>query len=131
MNYDSYVIYKTIGYRTKPIWNKFHEVLQTGKTFINGVGFLLYNMVSGKHKSRSMRKVFRRTPGGKTVTAYKKRMPSKAVCAECGKVLSGVPRARPRKMQNMPKTAKRPERPYGGKLCSPCTRKKIISKARK
>ncbi|MBN2112437.1 50S ribosomal protein L34e [Candidatus Woesearchaeota archaeon] len=88
-------------------------------------------MVSGKHKSRSMRRVFRRTPGGKTVMAFKKRKPSKAKCAGCGKVLPGVPRERPHKMQNMPKTAKRPQRPYGGVLCSSCTRKKIIEKARK
>ncbi len=88
-------------------------------------------MVSGKHKSRSMRRVYRRTPGGKTVLAYLKRQPSKAVCAGCKKVLPGVPRARPRKMQNMPKTSKRPERPYGGVLCSACTRAKILAKARK
>jgi large subunit ribosomal protein L34e len=88
-------------------------------------------MVSGKHKSRSMRRVFRRTPGGKTVMAFKKRKPSKAKCAGCGKQLAGIPRERPRKMQNMPKTAKRPDRPYGGILCAPCTRKKILEKARK
>ena len=88
-------------------------------------------MVSGRHKSRSMRKVFRRIPGGDTVTAYKKRKPSKAKCSGCGKVLPGVPRERPRKMQNMPKTAKRPERPYGGVLCSACSRKKIIAESRK
>lgn len=88
-------------------------------------------MVSGKHKSNSMRKVFRRTPGSKTVTAYKKKMPSKVVCAECKKELHGIPRERPYKMKKMPKTAKRPERPYGGVLCSPCTRKKMLEKARK
>ena len=100
-------------------------------TFIKEVGFLHYNMVSGKHKSNSMRKVFRRTPGAKNVMVFKKRKPSKAICAQCGKQLAGVARARPRKMQNMPKTAKRPTRPYGGKLCAPCTRKEIIKKARK
>lgn len=100
-------------------------------SFINKVGFLDCIMVSGRHKSRSMRKVFRRTPSGKTVTAYKKRQPSKAKCAGCGKVLPGVARARPRKMQNMPKSAKRPERPFGGVLCSSCTRARILAKVRK
>lgn len=106
-------------------------VLVFSAIFINQTKLLHYNMVSGKHKSRSMRRVFRRTPGGDTVKVYKKRKPSKAKCAGCGKVLIGVPRERPYKMQNMPKTAKRPERPYGGVLCSACSRKKIIEKIKK
>lgn len=88
-------------------------------------------MVSGKHKSRSMRKVSRRTPKSKVSVTYRKRKPSKAVCGGCGKPLAGVPRERPYKMQKMPKTSKRPQRPYGGVLCSSCTRKEIIKKARK
>ncbi len=88
-------------------------------------------MVSGKHKSRSMRKVFVRTPGSKATVQYRKRNPSKAQCASCGKPLAGVPRARPYKMQNLPKTAKRPQRPFGGVLCSACSRKEIIKRARK
>ncbi|MBN2457751.1 50S ribosomal protein L34e [Candidatus Woesearchaeota archaeon] len=82
------------------------------------------------HRSRSLRRVKIVTPGGVNKTVYKKRKPQKAHCAECGAVLSGVPRERPYKMQNMPKTAKRPERPYGGVLCSRCTRKAMIAKAR-
>jgi large subunit ribosomal protein L34e len=62
---------------------------------------------------------------------YKKRKPDKAICAECGKVLAGVPRALPSKMRDLPKTKKRPERPYGGVLCAACTRRRIIAKARK
>jgi large subunit ribosomal protein L34e len=34
------------------------------------------------------------------------------------------------KMKNMPKSSKRPERPYGGVLCSACTRKLLKSKVR-
>jgi large subunit ribosomal protein L34e len=74
--------------------------------------------------------VFRRTPGSRTVKQYKKRKPSKATCAICGKILIGVPRERPYKMQRMQKSKKRPERPYGGVLCSACTRRKIIAQAR-
>ncbi|MBI4983390.1 50S ribosomal protein L34e, partial [Candidatus Woesearchaeota archaeon] len=33
-------------------------------------------------------------------------------------------------MQNMPKTKKRPQRPYGGVLCSACTRKLLQQRAR-
>lgn len=88
-------------------------------------------MARPNRRSRTFRRVFRRTPGGNTVLQYKKRKPSKAVCCQCGKVLSGVPRERPHKMHNLPKTKKRPERPYGGMLCSACTRRKIIAQARK
>ena len=86
-------------------------------------------MVAGKHKSRTYRRVKKVTPGGRNVIHYEKRKPSKAHCAECGAVLPGVASERPYKMQNMPKTAKRPERPFGGVLCSKCARKKIIAEA--
>jgi len=86
----------------------------------------------GRFKSRkSLRQIYVKTPGGKTVVHYKKKKPGKAHCAECGALLHGVPRELATKMKNMPKTAKRPERPYGGVLCSKCARKKIIEELRK
>ncbi|MBN1544263.1 50S ribosomal protein L34e [Candidatus Woesearchaeota archaeon] len=88
-------------------------------------------MVKPNRRSRTLRRVYRRTPGSRTVLQFKKRKPSKAECSQCGRVLAGVPRERPYKMQRMPKTKKRPERPYGGNLCSSCMRKAIIAKARK
>ena len=88
-------------------------------------------MVKFNQRSRTLRRVHRRTPGSRTVRQFKKRKPSKATCYVCGKVLAGVPRERPYKMQRMPKTMKRPQRPYGGVLCSACARRKIISDTRK
>jgi large subunit ribosomal protein L34e len=88
-------------------------------------------MVAPRYRSRTLRRVFVTTPGGENKIQYKKRKPSKAECAGCGAVLKGVPRERPYKMQNMAKSKKRPERPYGGVLCSACTRKKILAEARK
>jgi large subunit ribosomal protein L34e len=85
-------------------------------------------MVSGKHKSRSMRKVFVKVPGNTIKIHYRKKKPSKAVCAVYGTELSGVPRERPTKMKNLPKTCKRPERPYGGVLSSKAMREKIKTK---
>lgn len=87
-------------------------------------------MVEGRKKSRTFRRVKVKTPGGNTKVQYKRRKPSKAKCAGCGAVLPGTARALPRKMQNMPKTKKRPTRPYGGVLCTKCTRNKIKQKAR-
>lgn len=74
-------------------------------------------------RTHSYRKVYRRTPGGRTVIHYEPRKPGIAKCAMCGKPLNGVPRARPVELRNMPKTMKRPERPYGGYLCHKCLMK--------
>ena len=87
-------------------------------------------MTLPRHRSRSLRRVKVRTPGGKTVTHYRKRTPKAAKCGNCSDVLKGVPRGRPSKLKNMPKTAKRPERPYGGVLCSSCMRKQVKAEAR-
>jgi len=86
-------------------------------------------MVSGKHKSRTYKRVKVKTPGGEVVTHFRKRLPGKAKCGSCAKELHGVPRKRPYKMKALPKTKKRPERPYGGILCSKCMRAKIVSDA--
>jgi large subunit ribosomal protein L34e len=87
-------------------------------------------MPRGMFKSGRLRKVFVKAPGGRTKLHYRQRKPSKAICASCKKQLSGVPRELPAKMRNLPKSAKRPERPYGGTLCSVCTRKLMQQKAR-
>ena len=87
-------------------------------------------MVSGKHKSRSLRKVFVKAPGNTIKVHYKKRKPSKAVCPVYETPLNGVARELPSKMANLPKTRKRPERPYGGVLSSKAMRDKMKDKAR-
>ena len=84
----------------------------------------------GRYKSRSKRLVYVKTPGGKTVIHYKHKKPSKAQCASCGKVLAGVPHVDAYRLKKMSKTKKRPERPYGGNLCSACMRKKIKEMSR-
>ncbi len=88
-------------------------------------------MVAGSKKSRTLRRVFRKTPGNRVVKHYVKRKPGKAHCASCGDVLKGVPQERAAKMKNMPKSQKRPERPYGGQLCSKCLRLKLKAEIRK
>tara|TARA_Y100000310_G_C20517852_1_gene732125 strand:- start:380 stop:652 length:273 start_codon:yes stop_codon:yes gene_type:complete len=87
-------------------------------------------MPAGKHKSGRFRKVFVRTPGSKTVVHHRRRKPGKAKCRDCGKVLAGMVHDLSSKTKNLPKSAKRPERPYGGVLCSKCTRVVMKSKAR-
>jgi large subunit ribosomal protein L34e len=87
-------------------------------------------MVRPAYRSRSMRRVPVKTPGGRTVVHYEKRKPDVARCARCGRPLNAVPRLRPNKLKHLSKTGKRPERPYGGVLCAACLaellRKSII-----
>ncbi len=82
-----------------------------------------------KHRNRTFRKVLVKLASSVT-THFRKRKPAKAQCADCGKELQGVPRARPVELRTMPKTKKRPERPYGGVLCSKCMRQTMIAKAK-
>ncbi len=87
-------------------------------------------MPAGSKKSGTLRKVFKKTPGSKVVISYEKRKPKAHKCAVCGKQLPGIPRLRSTEMKNLAKTEKRPERKYGGVLCSSCARKQIVIEAR-
>lgn len=87
-------------------------------------------MPARKLRSRSLRRVYVKTPGGKTVLHYRRSKPKIGHC-KCGAKLKGVARERPYKMMNMAKTKKRPERPYGGVLCSKCLREFLKENARK
>jgi large subunit ribosomal protein L34e len=88
-------------------------------------------MVSGKFKSRTYTRKRIVTPGGKNVLRHGLRPPKKAHCASCKGVLSGVARARPAALKKLSKSERVPSRPYAGMLCSACSRRKIIAKARK
>ena len=87
-------------------------------------------MVSGKHKSGSVRKVFVRTPSSKVKTVYKLRKPSRATCPVTGEKLQGIPHVRPTKLRNTPISKRRPSRAFGGNLSSKAARRVIIEKAR-
>jgi large subunit ribosomal protein L34e len=87
-------------------------------------------MVSGRHKSKTMRKVFVRIPSGVSVVRYKLRKPSRATCPMTGEKLQAVPNLRPNDLNQLPKTKKRPQRAFGGVLSSRAARRVIMSKAR-
>lgn len=78
-----------------------------------------------KHRTRTYRRVKVKTPGARLKIHYRKRKPKMAHCAHCKKELKGVPRDLPYKIRKLSKTKKRPERPFGGYLCSECMRKEI------
>lgn len=77
-------------------------------------------------RTRTLRRVRKKTPKGKIVTHYIQRRPSKSKCAVCKNPLLGMPNLVPHKLKKLSKTQRRPERPYGGYLCPACLKKKIL-----
>jgi len=76
-------------------------------------------MVSPRLRSRSLKRVSVRTPGGNTVTHYRRDARVIAKCGRCGAVLNGVPRDMG-DLRTLPKSSKRPNRLFGGMLCHRC-----------
>ncbi len=79
---------------------------------------------------RSLKARHRKSPGGKKVTIYKPPRSGKAKCAVCSAKLNAVPSAGVAGMRKLAKTEKRPERKFGGVLCSDCTRQIVKEKIR-
>ena len=78
-----------------------------------------------RFRSRSLRRVQRRTPGGRTVVHYEKPLPKRAHCAICKDDLHGLKRARPTVIKRLPRVKKTVQRPFGANLCSGCAREII------
>ena len=74
------------------------------------------------------RKIRIRTPGSRLKIVKKPKKVGQAKCGNCGKHLHGIPRLQSSKFKNISKTKKRPQRLYGGILCSKCMRQKIMEK---
>jgi large subunit ribosomal protein L34e len=81
-------------------------------------------------RSRTLRRVHRKMPGGSTRLVYEKRKPGVIRCALCGIELKGIPRLRPFKAQNISKSKKKVERAYGAFMCATCLRAKLKQEAR-
>lgn len=88
-------------------------------------------MVAGRLKSGRFARRHVKVPGGRTVLRFEERQPKAAHCARCGAQLPGIPRMTRAEAKNASKTSKRPERPFGGVLCSACMRAEIVARARK
>ncbi len=85
-------------------------------------------MARGMFRSRSLKRIKVRVPGGESRIHYKERAPSKAKCAGCKAELKGTPNKRVPLMKKLSKTEKRPERPFGGYYCSKCMREHLRKK---
>ena len=64
----------------------------------------------------------RRTPGNRTVTHTKPKKTGHHECALCHGILHGTPRGTVVQIRKMKKSERKPTRPFGGQLCSKCTR---------
>ena len=87
-------------------------------------------MVAGNLRSRTLRRVFVKTPGGRNKIHYKKRKPSAPKCAETGQILPGVARGNPADIRKLSKSQRVPSRPFGGKLSSKAMRSTIKERIR-
>jgi large subunit ribosomal protein L34e len=77
-----------------------------------------------------MKKIAKRTPGGKLTIHYRREKVGFARCARCKKPLIGVPSLSRVEISRLPKSRRRPTRPYGGYLCSRCMRSEIKKRVR-
>lgn len=69
-----------------------------------------------------------KTPGGQMVYHFRRKPYGRPQCALCGEGLLGVPRGSPAAIKKLTKTQRRPTRPFGGQLCTVCTRKAVSLK---
>ncbi|MEK6909496.1 MAG: 50S ribosomal protein L34e [Candidatus Aenigmatarchaeota archaeon] len=75
-------------------------------------------------------KVKRRAPSGKIKIHKRKERPALAKCANCKSPLHGIQRKIPSEFKKLSASERRPDRPYGGYLCSHCTRELFRERVR-
>ena len=78
-----------------------------------------------KNRSRSVKRVFVRTPSGRRTTHFKRKRGKRVLCRICGRVLGGV-----RNVRGIAASEKVPERIFAGTLCAGCTSELVALKAR-
>ena len=83
-----------------------------------------------RRKHKNERKVFVKTPTGKSKVVFKKRNPNRKTCKKCGEMLKGIKRINSFKLNKTNKSLKKNNRKFGGELCSKCSREEIIMGAR-
>ncbi len=87
-------------------------------------------MADARFKSRSFRRIAKRTPKFGSKITFERRKPRKAVCAICGKEIHGVKNLLSKDLRKLAKSQRTVARPYGAYICSECLRKLMKEKAR-
>ncbi|XP_064457386.1 large ribosomal subunit protein eL34-like [Ornithodoros turicata] len=78
------------------------------------------------YNTNSNRRRVSRTPGGRLVYLYTKKLGSVPRCGDCKEKLRGITAARPRELSALSKRHKTVTRTYGGSRCGKCVRSRII-----
>merc|ERR1711893_52572 len=78
------------------------------------------------YNTKSNRRKITKTPGGKLVYHYKKKLGTIPKCGDCKVKLHGITPSRPIERVNMTKRLKTVSRTYGGSRCHKCVRDRII-----
>lgn len=84
-------------------------------------------MVSGRLKSRSLRRVQVKTLKGETRTHYRQKQRAIVKCAVTKKPLRGIPRKTQRKFKKLNLSQKRVSRAYGGYMSHSALKEKILN----
>jgi large subunit ribosomal protein L34e len=87
-------------------------------------------MAESKIKSRTFRRLSKKTPSGKITLKFERKNQKKPVCGVCGAILQGIKHSSQKGLNKLSKTQRRPERAFGGVLCSKCSRERIKAIAR-
>merc|ERR1712012_695911 len=97
----------------------------SNKTYLNMVQRLTFRRRL-TYNTNSNRRTIVKTPGGKLVYHYKKKLGTIPKCGDCKVKLHGITPTRPNERTNMSKRKKTVERAYGGSRCHKCVRQRIV-----
>ena len=78
------------------------------------------------YNTKSNRKTICKTPEGKLVYHYTKKLGAIPKCGDCKIKLHGITPSRPMERSNMTKRLKTVSRTYGGSRCHKCVRSRIV-----
>ncbi|BFZ02771.1 hypothetical protein BsWGS_05810 [Bradybaena similaris] len=78
------------------------------------------------YNTNSNRRKVSKTPGGKLVYLYQKKLAKTPICGDYKTKLRGVRSVRPHKLSALSKRQKTVTRAYGGSLCHKAVRERII-----
>jgi len=76
-------------------------------------------------RSRTLKRIKIKIPGGARVIHYMKKKPSKPKCARCKRELAGTARGTKSAVKRLAKSKKTPSRKYGGNLCPSCSKETL------
>ncbi|VDM30788.1 unnamed protein product [Hydatigera taeniaeformis] len=78
------------------------------------------------YNTNSNRRQKVKTPGGKLVYIYQKKLGTFPKCGDCKRKLAGIKPSRPMTRSRMSKRLKTVTRSYGGSRCHACVRSRIL-----